>query len=1088
MPRYDFQRIEPKWQKFWDENQTFVTPNTPQAGAQGKLYVLDMFPYPSGSGLHVGHPEGYTATDIVVRYNRMRGKHVLHPMGWDAFGLPAEEHAVKTGTHPAVTTKQNIDTFRRQLKMLGFSYDWSRELSTTDPEYYRWTQWIFLQLYDTWYDPDYEWTGPDGKTRVGKGRPISELPIPEELMGLEPRAQGLRPETSTGEGDSPLALGSRPSPLGPSSVRRYQDQHRLAYISEAPVNWCPGLGTVIANEEVINGKSERGDHPVIRMPLKQWMLRITAYADRLANELEDLGWPDSIKALQRNWIGRSVGAEVDFAIAESSVGFSPHVLGDPAWAKAHATTPFPKETAPGTIRVYTTRPDTLFGVTYMVLAPEHPLVDSITTPEQRAAVNEYRRKASLKSDLDRTDLAKDKSGVFTGGYAINPVNGEQVPVWIADYVLISYGTGAIMAVPAHDERDFEFAKQNGINIVPVVQPTKDWLANNISTDVDCSNDRLGEIAEEVIQEAGGIDHVDPIWFLGDDKVRTREVLVIRLTSARQGNIETISEHFGRMFDLFDRPYCEVGIAINSGKYNGLSTAEFKAQITADLTAAGLGKEAVNYRLRDWLFSRQRYWGEPFPIWHELDEAGNPTGLMRADTAAELPVLHPHMEDFKPTGTPEPMLAKATESWLYKTDTDGVRLKRETNSMPQWAGSCWYYLRFCDNQNSEQFIDPALEKYWLPVDLYVGGAEHAVLHLLYSRFWHKVLFDRGHVTGPEPFGKLVNQGMILGEAELTAYSKSEIRNPKSEEEGYSSAAGVSSFEFRASNFVTIKDTIESPDGEGRIHKDSKEPLTLVKLTAEQVEKQGANLVLKGTDIVVESRSFKMSKSRGNVINPDDVVKEYGADSLRLYEMFMGPLEQVKPWSMSGVEGVSRFLGRSWRMFVDERADEVALHPAILDIAPTDEQLRTLHKTIKAVTEDIEKLSFNTAISRMMEFCNEFGTLEPRPRAVLAPFVQLLSPFAPHIAEELWELLGHRDSLSYAPWPTWDEQHLVESEIEIPIQINGKLRAKIMVSAGADAATLQTLAEAHPNIAPQLSGKQIVKVVAVPGRMVNFVVKG
>jgi leucyl-tRNA synthetase len=999
MPRYDAQRIEPKWQKFWDEHQTFITPNTPQTGATGKLYVLDMFPYPSGSGLHVGHPEGYTATDIVVRYNRMRGKHVLHPMGWDAFGLPAEEHAVKTGTHPAVTTKQNIDTFRRQLKMLGFSYDWSRELSTTDPDYYRWTQWIFLQLYDTWYDPEYEWVGPDGMKRKGMGRPISELPIPEEIL-----ASGGRQPSESADAQQTRRADALRSP----EIRKYQDKHRLAYISEAPVNWCPALGTVLANEEVIDGKSERGSHPVVRMPLKQWMLRITAYADRLANELDDLGWPESIKALQRNWIGRSVGAEVDFALASGGSQPSESALVDGTRRADALRSPFPKEPAPGVIRVYTTRPDTLFGVTYMVLAPEHPLVDSITTPEQKAAVDEYRRKASLKSDLDRTDLAKDKSGVFTGGYAINPVNGEQVPVWIADYVLISYGTGAIMAVPAHDERDWEFAQQYNIPIRAVV-------ANPAAPQPSTLNSQPTEV------------------------------------------------------------FTDLGVAINSGPYNGLPTAEFKAKITADLAAAGLGKEAVNYRLRDWLFSRQRYWGEPFPIWHELDEAGNPTGLMRADSAAELPVLHPHMEDFKPTGTPEPMLAKAPDTWLYKTAADGVKLKRETNSMPQWAGSCWYYLRFCDNKNSDRFIDPALEKYWLPVDLYVGGAEHAVLHLLYSRFWHKVLFDRGHVTSPEPFGRLVNQGMILGEAELTAYAK---RNPNEPE---ASAPGVL-------DFVTIKDTIESPDGEGRIHKDTKEPLTLVKLTAEQVEKQGGNLVLKGTDIVVESRSFKMSKSRGNVINPDDVVKEYGADSLRLYEMFMGPLEQVKPWSMSGVEGVYRFLARTWRMFVDERADDVTLHPAIQEIAPTDDQLRVLHKTIKAVTEDIEKLSFNTAISRMMEFINEFGTLEPRPRAVLAPFALLLSPFAPHLAEELWSILGHQESLAYAAWPTWDEKYLIESEIEIPVQINGKLRAKILVPAGADAATLQSLAEANATIQPLLAGKQIVKVVAVPGRMVNFVVKG
>ncbi len=766
---------------------------------------------------------------------------------------------------------------------------------------------------------------------------------------------------------------------------------------------------MIANEEVINGKSERGDHPVIRMPLKQWMLRITAYADRLANELDDLGWPDSIKALQRNWIGRSVGAEVDFEIASGRRESTVCASADSRQTDVCRS-----------LRVYTTRPDTLFGVTYMVLAPEHPLVDSITTSEQRAAVDEYRRKASLKSDLDRTDLAKDKSGVFTGGYAINPVNQEHVPIWIADYVLISYGTGAIMAVPAHDERDWEFAKTFGIEIRQVV---------GASDKGQGASDKGGGASDLALE------HLSLV------------------TSA---------------------PFTDLGIAINSGQYNGLPSLEFKAKITADLAAAGVGKEAVNYRLRDWLFSRQRYWGEPFPIWHELDEAGNPTGLMRADSAESLPVLHPHMEDFKPTGTPEPMLAKAPDTWLYKTAADGVKLKRETNSMPQWAGSCWYYLRFCDNKNSDRFIDPALEKYWLPVDLYVGGAEHAVLHLLYSRFWHKVLFDRGHVTCPEPFGKLVNQGMILGEAELTAYQITE------------KAQGLQPLGVTPA-FVTLKDTIDAPDGDGRVLRATGEPLTLVKLSAEQVEKQGGNLVLKGTDIVVESRSYKMSKSRGNVINPDDVVKEYGADSLRLYEMFMGPLEQVKPWSMSGVEGVSRFLGRSWRMFVDERADAVALHPAIQDIAPTDDQLRVLHKTNKAVTEDIEKLSFNTAISRMMEFVNEFGTLEPRPRAVLEPFVLLLSPFAPHIAEELWELLGHRESLSITAWPTYDEKYLVETEIEIPIQINGKLRAKIMVPAGADAATLQRLAEANATIQPQLAGKQMVKVVAVPGRMVNFVVK-
>jgi leucyl-tRNA synthetase len=904
MPRYDAKRIEARWQHYWDQNQTFRTEGC--IPGKEKLYVLDMFPYPSGSGLHVGHPEGYTATDIVCRYARMRGKHVLHPMGWDAFGLPAEEHAVKTGTHPRITTEQNIDTFRRQLKMLGFSYDWSREISTTDVEYYRWTQWIFLQIFDTWYDVEHVWTGPDGVSRTGRGRPISELPIPAEV-------------TSSGT----------------EAIRRYQDKHRLAYVSDAPVNWCPALGTVLANEEIIDGKSERGGHPVVRMPLKQWMLRITAYADRLASELEPLTWSDSIKFMQRNWIGRSVGAEVDFKVASANSTGSNSTPAEGAGSVNQfgglkpGRAPFPKEAAADTIRVYTTRPDTLFGVTYMVLAPEHRLVDRITTSAQQAAVNEYRQNASLKSDLDRTDLAKEKTGVFTGGYAVNPVNGENVPVWIADYVLISYGTGAIMAVPAHDERDYEFAKTFGIAIKQVVAP------------------------------APGSGH---------------------------------------SVDLDSVAFTEIGVAVNSGPYDGLPTAEFKTQITADLTAAGLGKEAVNYRLRDWLFSRQRYWGEPFPIWHELDEQGNPTGLMRADTAEALPVLHPHLDNFKPSGTPEPMLAKAPDSWLYRTDADGVKLKRETNSMPQWAGSCWYYLRFCDPRNSQQFIDPEVEKYWMPVNLYVGGAEHAVLHLLYSRFWHKVLFDLGHVSTPEPFNKLVNQGMILGE-----------------------------------------------NGE------------------------------------------KMSKSRGNVINPDDVVQEYGADSLRLYEMFMGPLEQVKPWQMSGVEGVFRFLGRAWRLMVDDRAEEMTLLDSVTDTIPSTEQLRMLHKTIKAVTDDIDRMSFNTAISRMMEFVNFMSGQDVRPQSVLKPFVLLLSPFAPHIAEELWNVLGETATLAYQPWPEYDAALLVEDTVEIPVQVNGKLRSKVMVPAGSDAAAIQAAAEADETIQKNLEGKTVVKVVAVPGRLVNFVIR-
>lgn len=901
MPAYEPKQIEPKWQQYWDANQTFATSNEPNPDSSGKMYVLDMFPYPSGSGLHVGHPEGYTATDIVTRYSRMQGKHVLHPMGWDAFGLPAEQHAINTGTHPRVTTYKNIDNFRRQLKMLGFSYDWTREISTTDEDYYRWTQWIFLQLHDTWYDPEFEWTDGSGTKRVGKGRPISELPIPDNVT-----------ETHLAPSDPPGDVAT--------ATRRYQDDFRLAYQSEAPVNWCPELGTVLANEEVTaEGLSDRGGFPVERRALRQWMLRITAYAERLLTELDDVDWSESIKILQRNWIGKSVGAEVDFFVdAQSGTQFS-------EWKTNRAANGLPATPEPNVLRVYTTRPDTLYGATYMVVAPEHEIVDAITTDEQRAEVDEYRRKAGLKSDLDRTDLAKEKSGVFTGAYAINPVNEEKIPIWIADYVLISYGTGAIMAVPAHDERDLEFAQTFNIPVIEVVD--------------------------------SGDDDVENIGFTG------------------------------------------AGTAINSGQYNGTPTAEFKAKIAAVLEEQGLGKEAKNYRLRDWLFSRQRYWGEPFPVWHELDADGNLTGLTRTVEDDQLPVTLPDMEDFKPKGTPDPPLSWAPEEWLYKTAEDGTRLRRETNSMPQWAGSCWYYLRFADNNNSDKFIDPELEKYWLPVDLYIGGAEHAVLHLLYSRFWHKVLFDRGHVSTAEPFQKLVNQGMILGE-----------------------------------------------------------------------------------------NNEKMSKSRGNVVSPDDVVRDFGADSLRLYEMFMGPLDQVKPWSMKGVEGVHRFLGRAWRLIVDDQAEATQLRTEVQDAELNEEQARVLHKTIKGVTDDIDKLSFNTAISKMMEFTNYFTGQTVRSKAAMESFVLLLAPFAPHIAEELWQVLGHDDSLTYATWPTYDESKIVEAEVQIPVQINGKVRSKIMMPIDADQATMQQLAEADETIQSQLEGKNVVKVICVPKRMVNFVAKG
>ncbi len=863
MPRYNPAVIEPKWQATWERQKTFAAPRLPQGE---KLYALDMFPYPSGDGLHVGHPEGYTATDIVCRAARMQGKSVVHPMGFDAFGLPAEEHAIKTGEHPRVQTEKNIETFRRQLKMLGFSYDWDREIATTDVGYFRWTQWIFLQIYDTWFDEEQQ-----------KGRPISELPIPAGVKEF-----------------------------GEKYVRDWVDEQRLAYRSHAPVNWCPALGTVLANEEVIDGKSERGGHPVVRRPMLQWMLRITAYADLLEKELDGLDWPEGVKALQRNWIGRSTGAEVNFSVGEC-----------------------------GVIRVYTTRPDTLFGATYMVLAPEHPLVLDLTTPENQEAVDEYRLQAASKSDLDRTDLAKEKTGVFTGSYAVNPVNDEPIPIWVADYVLISYGTGAIMAVPAHDERDYEFAEQYGLEIRRVVEP--------------CRNATHGAEGNGKDASAGGQA------FIGE------------------------------------------GIAINSGEYNGLATAEFKQKITESLAARGLAKPAVNYKLRDWLFSRQRFWGEPFPILHELAPDGKPTGRVRAVSAESLPVDLPHLDDFKPHGRPEPPLDKAPDDWLYPV-IDGVRYKRETNTMPQWAGSCWYYLRFLDTANTQAVIDPQIEKAWMPIDLYVGGAEHAVLHLLYARFWHKVLFDRGIVSTREPFQKLVNQGMILGE-----------------------------------------------DG------------------------------------------GKMSKSRGNVVNPDAMVAEYGADSLRLYEMFMGPLEASKPWNMDGVNGVHGFLSRVWRMIVDERADELILNTAVCDKPLTDEQGRVLHKTIKAVTEDIANLEFNTAIARMMEFTNFFTKQTERPREAMEKLVLLLSPYAPHIAEELWQLLGHDKTLAYEPWPLFDESLIAEDEIEIPVQIKGKVRSKIRVPAAADNDTIETAARSDARIAELLAGKQVVKTIVVPGRLVNFVTK-
>jgi leucyl-tRNA synthetase len=948
MPSYNPADVERRWQQFWESNKTFRTPDPGEPGTEGKpkFYVLDMFPYPSGAGLHVGHPEGYTATDILARFKRMNNFHVLHPMGWDAYGLPAEQYAVEKNVHPRITTQQNINTFRRQIKSLGFSYDWDREVDTTDPNYFKWTQWIFLTIYDTWYDPVQK-----------KGRPIRELPIPGEVLSR-----------------------------GEAAVKKYQDDHRLAYQAEVPVNWCPALGTVLANEEVIDGKSERGNHPVERRPLRQWLMRITAYAERLLDDLEPLDWSESIKLMQRNWIGKSEGAEVDFLLNDEGQ-YDPGAAVD-----SYTRTP---------IRVFTTRPDTLFGATYMVLSPEHALVEKITTPEQKKAVQEYQAAAARKSDFERTETAKKKTGVFTGAYAINPVNGEKIPIWIADYVLATYGTGAIMAVPGHDERDFEFAKQFGLPIVTVVKPSDAWLKETGST-----------------------------------------------------------------LDCLKAAYCEEGVAVNSGMLDGLPTPEAKAKIIAWLEEKGLGKRRVNYKLRDWLFSRQRYWGEPFPVLHGED------GTTVTLSASGLPLVPPDLEDFKPTGTPEGPLSKATD-WV-KVVVGGKNYRRETNTMPQWAGSCWYFLRYIDPKNAAEFADPAKLKYWLPVDLYVGGAEHAVLHLLYARFWHKVLFDRGYLPCPEPFQRLVNQGMILGEYEYHITPEAFEANKAKLEELHVIAAHVpakeegdkESYVLRVASGAA-KEAIPLPD--------------------EMIEKRKGKSYLKGTDIELAGRADKMSKSRGNVVNPDDIVKEYGADSLRLYEMFMGPLEAVKPWNTKSVEGVYRFLSRAWRLIVDE-GEQLKPHPGVKDAEPDKETLRVLHRTIQKVTEDTNGLRFNTAIAAMMEFVNHVTKLEVRPRSVVEPFVQLLSPYAPHIAEELWRALGHTTTLAYEPWPKFDPALTKADEIEIPVQVNGKLKARLKVPAEISDADLEAAALADAGVQAAIAGKAIKMVKVVPKKLVNVVVAG
>ena len=947
--QYPFHLIEPKWQKTWDEQQAFRAFNPNDSVPEGhpfgirhnlsgkvaraealpkKFYILDMFPYPSGAGLHVGHPEGYTATDILARYRRACGFNVLHPMGWDSFGLPAEQYAVKTGQHPRVTTEANIANFTRQIKSLGFSYDWSRELATTDVEYFKWTQWIFLKLYNSYFDPFWN-----------RATPVEIL---EDALSENPKRQKDWQSNNHLNDLRKVAIREK----WKIDVANLINGKRLAYVTKAPVWWCEVLGTVLANEEVVDGKSEVGGHPVVRKQMRQWMLRITAYAERLIRDLDTIDWSDSLKEMQRNWIGRSEGAFVEFKLANSNQ----------------------------VITVFTTRPDTLFGATYMVLAPEHGFLDEIVTQAQREAVSKYQVEISKKSDLERTELSKEKTGVFTGGFAINPVNGEKIPVWIADYVLASYGTGAIMAVPAHDTRDFEFATKFNLPIVQVVEPPsgKDW-----------------------------------------------------------------------------KGFTDDGVAVNSASQeislNGLTTPAAKDKITDWLASKNIGATKINYKLRDWLFSRQRYWGEPFPIIWKKGPDGE--SYHEALPESALPLLPPSLEDYKPTADGQPPLARAKD-WLNLPDGS----VRETNTMPQWAGSCWYYLRYTDAKNAQSFVGKDAESYWMGsfkiqdssvqaaaanlkletenlklkstpgVDLYVGGTEHAVLHLLYARFWHKVLFDLGHVSTPEPFYKLVNQGLILGE-----------------------------------------------DGQ------------------------------------------KMSKSRGNVVNPDDVLVEYGADAFRLYEMFMGPLQDTKPWNTKGVEGVYRFLGRAWRLFVDEKAetafeqaetttkepnnkellDLILLDGSITDADASPAQLKALHACIKKVTEDLDGMRFNTAISAMMVFVNEAMTWQNKPLPVMKMFLQLLAPFAPHLAEELWARLHSTfgqtaPSLAYAPWPIFDPALLVESEMEIPVQVNGKFRDVIKVAVDADNATIEMLAKTAEKAQPFLAGKTVKKVIIVPKKMVNLIV--
>ena len=969
---YNFTAIEKKWQQHWLEHKTFAALDPADAVGMPKAYVLDMFPYPSGAGLHVGHPEGYTATDIVSRYLRMAGYNVLHPMGWDAFGLPAEQYAIKNNVHPADTTKTNIATFRRQIQALGLSYDWDREVDTTDPTYFKWTQWIFLQLFNSYFDPG-----------QNKAMPIAHLlnELGNENYVVAP--DGSVRSRNMGEGLAEITGDSRLErlwrELTDDERRDVIDGQRLAYQDEVPVNWCPGLGTVLSNEEVVDGKSEVGGFAVERRPLRQWMLRITAYADRLIADLDQLEWPESLKEMQRNWIGKSTGAEIDFAVAEpEDTPVSVERLREVHEDAADDLT----------ITVFTTRPDTLYGATYMVLAPEHELVDRITPPSHRETIEAYRTMIAGKSERDRQAETKDKTGCFIGAFAINPVNGEKLPIFIADYVLMGYGTGAIMAVPAHDDRDFDFAKKFGLPVRQVVE---------------------GRGSHDITKSA----------YTGD------------------------------------------GIAINSGDIDGLSQAEAKERIVARLEADGTAYRSTQYKLRDWLFSRQRYWGEPFPIL--LDADGNAHALPES----ELPLTLPPMDDFRPTGTPEGPLTKATQ-WI-KYPREDEHFTRETNTMPQWAGSCWYYLRYIDPRNAERFVDPEKEKYWMPVDLYVGGVEHAVLHLLYARFWHKVLFDLGHVSSNEPFRRLVNQGLILGEVEFTAFYRADGVTPVS-------AADVTDIKEEATE-AGLKITA--------VERATHEVLTGRHVGEHEVTKDGANFHLKAWPPVrVDARSYKMSKSRGNVVNPDAIVADYGADAFRLYEMYMGPLEAQKPWSTRDIVGMSRFLAGVYRNLIGD--EETGKTANIVDTSVPDALDRQLHRATKKVTDDVAGLRFNTAIAELIKLNNAMTGLPEIPRELYETFALLLAPFAPHLAEELWSHLGHHKSLARRPWPAYDEAKLVESTLEIPVQVNGKLRDKITVPADAPESDVLAAAAAAERVAPYLAGATVKKRLYVKGRLVNFVV--